>query len=1148
MFKILMSTKRFAPLFWCQFLSAFNDNFLRHSLFVLIVFQFSDDSTLLPLVPAIFILPSFLLSALGGELADRYNKALIAQRLKLAELPIAILAVVGLWFHSVPCLFIALFGFGCIAALFGPLKYGILPDHLKESELPAGNALVEMATFIAILLGMISSGMAMQNVSGTPWIFGIVIIGFAASCWFSALFIPETKEASPELIPDCNIFRSTWKLLGILKSYRILYFLGLSLSWFWLIGVVMMTIQANITKSVLLGTPGVLTFFVAMFAIGIAVGSSLASWLASGRIILLPAPIAAFFMALFCFDIGFALSRETISMSETGLEFFSTFTGMRLAFDFFGLATAGGLYVVPTFAALQAWAPLNKRSQLIAAVNVVTSAFIALGAVLMVVLPSIGTIAASFLPLSTEATQKIILLFDLSIAQICYVFAILNLIVAYVIFRRLPTPPFHDLLSMIFRAFFRTEVKGLENLKKAGKNPIIALNHVSFLDAALAISFLDKEPVFAIDYSVAQRWWVRPFLKLVRALPLDPTKPMATRSLINAVKAGETLVIFPEGRLTVTGALMKVYDGVGLIADKTDSLVVPVKIDGLEQTLFSRLKDSQIKRRWWPKVTVTILEPVKLEVQGDLRGKARRIAAGSALYNIMSDMVYRTAQKECSIFNALVQSVQKNGKKRIAIEDPVSGAMSYRKMLTSIRILAQKMVSLADENGSIGILLPNANASIISVFAVMSAGRIPAMLNFTAGAANIASGCLGAQIKTIVTSRAFIEKGKMLSLIESLKGKVSIVYLEDIGLTVTFLDKVKGFWGWKKPLIQRNGIDPAAILFTSGSEGTPKGVVLSSRNILANVAQAEARIDFGREDKVFNVMPLFHSFGLSIGTILPLVCGVPVYLYPSPLHYRIVPELIYSTNSTILFGTDTFLAGYARTAHPYDFRSLRFIVAGAEPVKLSTRLTYLEKFGLRIFEGYGVTETAPVLALNTPMFNRFGTVGRLFPGIKAKLEPVPGINDGGKLLVKGPNIMLGYLKAEKPGILLPPEEGWYDTGDIVSIDDQGFITIKGRAKRFAKVGGEMVSLASVDSLAAELWADSLSASTSLPDEKKGEKVILFTEHKGATRKEYQSFAWEKGIAEIMIPAQVIVIDKIPLLGSGKTDFAAVNRLAKEKFS
>jgi acyl-[acyl-carrier-protein]-phospholipid O-acyltransferase/long-chain-fatty-acid--[acyl-carrier-protein] ligase len=316
--------------------------------------------------------------------------------------------------------------------------------------------------------------------------------------------------------------------------------------------------------------------------------------------------------------------------------------------------------------------------------------------------------------------------------------------------------------------------------------------------------------------------------------------------------------------------------------------------------------------------------------------------------------------------------------------------------------------------------------------------------------------------------------------------------------------------------------------------------------MLANAAQAAARIDFGRHDKVFNVLPAFHSFGLTVGLVLPLVSGVRIYLYPSPLHYRTVPELIYGVNATILFGTDTFLNGYARAAHAYDFRSLRYILAGAEPVKESTRRIYLEKFGLRILEGYGVTETAPALALNTPMFNRFGTVGRLLPGMQARLEAVDGVHEGGRLYVKGPNVMLGYLRVENPGVLEPPPEGWHDTGDIVAIDADGFITIKGRVRRFAKIGGEMVSLAAVEQLAADLWPDAPSACAAMPDPRKGEKLILVTEQKNASRAAFQGFARSRGAAELMLPAEVIVVDQLPLLGSGKVDHVAVAGLVRQQ--
>jgi acyl-[acyl-carrier-protein]-phospholipid O-acyltransferase/long-chain-fatty-acid--[acyl-carrier-protein] ligase len=804
---------------------------------------------------------------------------------------------------------------------------------------------------------------------------------------------------------------------------------------------------------------------------------------------------------------------------------FGAWRGIHVGIDLAMLAIAGGLFIVPAFSALQAWAGPDHRARVIAANNVLNAAFMVVGGIAVALVQKVG----------------------LGPSTLFLALGVANLAVAVAIFRTMPTNPLRDFLSILFRAFFHLEVRGLENVPKAGPNAIIALNHVSFLDAALAVSFLDREPVYAIDSGIAQRWWVKPFLRFTRAMPLDPTKPWGTRTLIHAVQAGDPLIIFPEGRITVTGSLMKVYDGAGLIADKSGAMVLPVRIKGLEQTPFSRLERGQVRHRLFPKVTATILPPVKLEVDPALKGKKRRIAAGAALYQIMSDLVFRTTSTDRTIPQAMIEAAKEHGAHRVAVEDPVSGALSYKRLLLGAAVLGRKLMPLAGEGEAIGVMLPNANGAAVAILALMSAGRVPAMLNFSAGTANVRAACTAAAVKTIVTSRTFIEKGRLGSLIDALATDHRIVYLEDVRASVGLIDKLRGMFAARRPLVERKPDDMAAILFTSGSEGTPKGVALSHRNILANAAQAEARIDFGRRDKVFNVLPLFHSFGLTIGLILPLVHGVRVYLYPSPLHYRIVPEMIYGTNATIMFGTDTFLAGYARAAHAYDFRSLRYILAGAEPVKETTRRVYMEKFGLRLLEGYGVTETAPALALNTPMFNRFGTVGRLLPGMEARLEPVEGVEEGGRLYVRGPNVMLGYLRVEHPGVLERPDEGWHDTGDIVTIDAEGFITIKGRAKRFAKVGGEMISLAAVEMLAAELWPDAVSGVSTIPDLRKGERIVLATTKKDPSRSEFVSFARSKGASELLIPGEFVVLDRLPMLGSGKVDQMALNKLVRERY-
>jgi len=1124
MSKSLLASRRFAPLFWCQFFSAFNDNFLKNALALLILFKIGGQSgeALVTVAGGIFIAPFFLLSASGGELADRFDKAAVARLLKLVEIGAAAIAVVGFQLNSLPLLFVALFLFGLIGALFGPIKYGILPDHLKREELPAGTALIEGATFLAILGGTIAGGVAMKE-GGDPATLALTMMLFAVLCWGASLFIPKTARAAPDLKIDPNILGSTGRLLGELWSDTGLWRCAVVTSIFWLVGAVVLSLLPALVMHTLAGAETVVTIFLAVFAVAIGVGSGLASWLSAGRIVLLPTAFGALLIGLFSLDLGLALLRLPAADMTTALApsaFFARPVAWHAAIDLGILAVAGGLMIVPSFAAIQAWAAPERRARIVAAVNVLNAAFMVGGALVVALLQRAG----------------------IGVPMLFLGIAAVGVAAAVWIARTMPTSAFQDFLSILLRAFYRLEVRGLENLDKAGANAIIALNHVSFLDGAVALSILTKEPVFAVDREFSQRWWVKPLIKLTRAMPLDPARPLATRTLIQAVKNGETLVIFPEGRITVTGRLMKVYDGAALIAEKSGAMVVPVRIEGLEATIFSRLTRAQVRRRFFPKVTVTVLEPVRLAVEDGLKGKARRQAAGAMLYQIMSDLIFRTTPTDRTIVEAVVDAAKIQGWRRIAVEDPVTGRLNYRKLLVGARVLARKFVPLADKGEAIGVMLPNANGAAATLLGMMSAGRVPAMINFTAGVTNIRAACTAAEVKTIVTSRGFVERARLDKLVDSLTETIRIIYLEDLRQTVSLPDKMRALIGYRRALVPRNADEPAAILFTSGSEGTPKGVVLTHRNMLCNAAQAAARIDFGRTDKVFNTLPVFHAFGLTVGLVLPLVSGVPVFLYPSPLHYRVVPELVYGANATILFGTDTFLAGYARAAHPYDFRSVRYVLAGAEPVKEATRRLWAEKFGLRILEGYGVTETAPALALNTPMFNRFGTVGRLLPGIEARIEPVQGVEEGGRLYVRGPNVMLGYLKTDQPGVLLPPEEGWHDTGDIVAIDRDGFVTIKGRAKRFAKIGGEMISLAAVETLASELWPDVQSAVVTEPDPRRGERLVLVTEKKGATRAAFQAYAKEKGASDLAVPAEVVIVDKLPLLGSGKADLVGVTQL------
>ena len=413
--------------------------------------------------------------------------------------------------------------------------------------------------------------------------------------------------------------------------------------------------------------------------------------------------------------------------------FFARPIAWHVAIDLGLLAVAGGLMIVPSFAAIQTWAAPERRARVVAAVNVLNAAFMGGGTLVVALLQKVGAgVPALFLGV-----------------------AAIGLGAAVWIARTMPTSAFQDFLSILLRAFYRLEVRGLENLDKAGGNAIIALNHVSFLDGAVALAILSREPVFAVDREFSQRWWVRPFIRMTRAMPLDPTKPLATRTLIQAVRNGDTLVIFPEGRITVTGRLMKVYDGAALIAEKSGAMVVPVRIEGLEATIFSRLTRAQVRRHWFPKVTVTVLEPVRLAVDEELKGKARRQAAGALLYQIMSDLIFRTTPTDRTIIDAVVDAAKVHGWGRVAVEDPVSGKLSYRKLLIGACVLARKLMPLAGVGEAVGVMLPNANGAAATLLGVMSAGRVPAMINFSAGAANIEAACAAAAIGTIVSLACF---------------------------------------------------------------------------------------------------------------------------------------------------------------------------------------------------------------------------------------------------------------------------------------------------------------------------------------------------------------------------------------------------------
>ncbi|WP_417497708.1 AMP-binding protein [Maricaulis sp.] len=501
-----------------------------------------------------------------------------------------------------------------------------------------------------------------------------------------------------------------------------------------------------------------------------------------------------------------------------------------------------------------------------------------------------------------------------------------------------------------------------------------------------------------------------------------------------------------------------------------------------------------------------------------------------------------------SVFSALLQARGRFGGKRIAAIDADGRELSYDDIIKAAFALGHALKKGTEPGEAVGILLPTGVGSIISFYAISAYGRIPAMLNFTAGDRALKAACKACKCKRIVTAKRFIELGELHELEAMLAEDHEIIHLEDVRENLTLGDKIAAAIGMVAPWAVRARPSPDAAgvyLFTSGTEGDPKGVVLSHANLLANVEQVRDHVRILPTDKVFNPLPTFHCFGLTGGVLVPLGLGVPTICHPTPLQAKTIVKRIAETGSTILFATDTFINQYARAAANGELNSLRFAVCGAERVKDETRSTLRRKFNVEIVEGYGLTEAAPVLAVNQPDNNRPGTVGQLMGGCEARLIPVEGINDGGQLHIRGPNIMKGYIRPSAPLVLEAPVDGWHDTGDIVSVDDGGFLRIRGRIKRFAKLGGEMVSLAVVENCATSLWPDSMHAAAALPDKRKGEQIILLTEYAKADRADLIAFARNHGINELSIPRKIIHVAEVPVLGTGKTDYGRVQRMAAE---
>ncbi|MBT4963981.1 MAG: acyl-[ACP]--phospholipid O-acyltransferase [Francisellaceae bacterium] len=1125
----LLKTKRFLPLFLTQALGAFNDNAFKAGIIVLIAYSANNnvDTMLVPLASSMLIIPMIIFSPLAGSIADKFDKSKVTRILKMTELVLMLLAVFGLLSGGVYYLMSVLFLAGVQSTFFGPIKYGALPKLLEKQELIGANALIEMSTFLAILLGMLIGSVVPTYSYGYQWLSLILVI--VAMCGLgTSMYVPKLV-GEPTIKLNFNIFTGLYDSFKNVYADKYSFLCIIAISWFWLLGAVFLAVLPNYTRIHLLADPKVYSILISVFACGIAIGSLLCNKILKGSVDATFVPLSGLLMSICFLDVYFnapiAITGDLMILKE----FLHLSSNWHFIIDVFLISCCGGIYIVPLYAIIQDRAPTSHKARIIAGNNVFNAIFMTVGML----------------------SLSLALYFHVTIPKIFLVVALINFYVVFKLCRLLPGALIRSIVRGILNFLFKVEITGQENLKNAGDRVVITPNHTSFVDGVLMAAYFPGDVLFAVYSVYMDKWWVKPIKYFINAYPLDSTNPFSLRGLIKEVKKQGSCIIFPEGRISVTGGLMKIYEGPGVVADKANAKILPVRIDGAQYSIFSRMRH-KVKIQLFPKVTITILPHTEIDadIDSNIKGRARRRLLGQKLYKIMTTTFYESQKVDEHLYQALLDARNIHGGDTVTLDDISGQSLTYNKLIFRSLIVAEYIKTWARNDATIGVFLPNTSAIAVVFFGVQAANKVAALLNYSLGAVNIISCVKAAKVNKIITARIFIEKGRLEKIVTSLEDTgCELLYLEDLKAQSLLKEKIVGllqhikYKTFSNLPVQYNTNNAAVVLFTSGSEGAPKAVILSAKNLLSNHKQMAAVIDFNPSDKILNAMPVFHAFGLNIGFLLPIMSGMPVFMYPSPLHYRIIPEVIYDLNITIFFGTNTFLSGYARYAHAYDFYSIRYVFAGAERLNEETNKVWMEKFGVRIFEGYGATEASPVISSNTPMHYKSGSVGQIMPGIQMRLETVDGVNDGGRLFVKGNNIMLGYYYADNPGVLCPPINGWHDTGDIVSIDDEGYITIRGRVKRFAKIAGEMISLAAVEDNFQLFYPNDVHAVINLPDERKGEKLVLITTANldvGLSRKQLK----DAGVSDIHAPREVVNVDKIPLLGTGKIDYARCKDIAE----
>ena len=1112
-----------------QFQGAFNENGLKQLVIFLILamnLAKEERDRLVPIVGALFSAPFILFSMTGGYLADRFSKRSVTIWTKVFEILVMLLALFALATENLPLEMAAVFLASTQAAFFGPSKYGLLPELLPQKRLSWGNGIIELGTFVAVIAGSVAAGFMAEGFRGRQGYSGAILVGCAFLGLLCSQGITRVPPADPLKKFRANVFGDLWSQGKLIRSDRVLFLAVLGNTYFWFLGALLQFDIIVYGQDVLKLSSSSNSILQAAIAIGIGVGSLAAGFLSAGKIEYGLIPLGSLGMTV----LGIFLARHGLSFNSVLL---------LLA----GLGFAGGFFIVPINALIQHRPEENKKGGVIAAANLLS--FVGIGAA-----SGVYYVLTRFAHLGPAA-----IFLWASIATL--------VATAYVLYL-LPDSLLRLLLWIATHTLYRLDVEGRENVPARG-GALLTPNHVSMADAVLLIASLDRPIRFLMYKGSYEHPLVKPFAKILGVIPIasdqGPREMIhSLRLATEALRNGELVCIFPEGQMTRIGQMLPFRRGMERIIKGVDVPIVPVNLDGVWGSIFSFAGG----RFLW-KFPRRIPYPVRVTFGKPLPPTASSQDVRRAVQDLGAEAFARRKKRMHTLPQSFIYTARRHPF-RFAMADGQTPKLNYFALLARSISLARRLRKHWHGQEMVGILMPPSIPGAVVNFAAMLMGKVPVNLNYTASDQTLASCAEQCTLKTIVTARAFLERVRVQPPAEP-------IFLEDLakapGLGERLSSALAAGLLPARVVAKFAGCEQAAtlddiatIIFSSGSTGDPKGVILTHYNIASNVEQLNQVFMLHADDRIMGILPFFHSFGFTGTLCLPAVTGIGVVFHPNPLDSRVIGALVNKYAVTMLLATPTFLNAYTRRCTPEDFGSLRFVMAGAEKLPDRISQAFEDQFGIRPHEGYGCTECSPAVTVNTIDFRaasfrqvgaKRGSIGHPLPGMTVKIvdpdtmQPV-AVNEPGLLLVRGPNVMRGYLnKPEKTADVL--RDGWYNTGDIARMDEDGFLRVTDRLSRFSKIGGEMVPHIKVEDVLQELAGvtEQTFVVTAVPDEKKGERLVVLHTLGEPQLEECLEKLGKSDLPALWRPRadHFLRIEKLPYLGTGKLDLRKARELALE---